>query len=66
MRALCLQCPDGATGLALCRGLCTCCYKRCQGRARRSETTWPDLERAGLALPAKPHGSGWRVWPRGC
>jgi hypothetical protein len=62
---LCLQCPEGAKRLALCRGLCMCCYKHCQARVRRGETTWSDLERAGLDLPAKPHGSGWQVWRRG-
>jgi hypothetical protein len=61
----CLQCPDGAKRLALCRGLCLCCYKRSLGRVRRGETTWPDLERAGLALPGKPRGSAWRAWRMG-
>ena len=61
MHPLCLQCPDGAKPFARTRGLCSGCYYRSRLAVRQKKTSWTDLERAGLALPAQQRGQAWRT-----
>jgi hypothetical protein len=57
--APCLSCRER---VAHCRGLCNRCYTRAGHAVRSGETTWAALVAAGLALPARPAGRGWRHW----
>jgi hypothetical protein len=60
MPELCLQCPAGRKTLAMRRGLCFRCYGRRLCEIKRGETSWAELEAAGLALPAQERGAAWR------
>jgi hypothetical protein len=61
----CLLCPVGAKKPARTRGLCRSCYNRCAKEIRQRQTTWAELERKGLALPAQRKGEVWRrEWAR--
>jgi hypothetical protein len=59
MQAVCLQCPEDDKRFAHMRGLCPRCYGRCLTAVRRKDTSWADLERAGLAYPPGPQGQAW-------
>jgi hypothetical protein len=55
----CLTCRER---LAHARGACGRCHSRHKKAVARGQTTWADLEAAGLVRPAAPAGSGWRNW----
>jgi hypothetical protein len=66
MAQFCLQCPENARRFARARGLCRPCYGRCLSEVRRRQTTWAELERKGLTLPAQRKGEAWRrAWVGG-
>jgi hypothetical protein len=53
----CLSCRERAAHL---RGVCDRCYTRHRIAVARGLTTWADLERQGLVLPAQQQGRAWR------
>ena len=52
--------PD-CDGVANARGLCVGCYAHARSMIEQSKTTWSELERHGLAVPAKPRGRRARL-----
>jgi hypothetical protein len=57
-----LYCLTCRARLARSRGNCPRCYTRHKKAVARGKTTWAALEAAGLVLPARPQGEGWRHW----
>jgi hypothetical protein len=54
----CLTCRQR---VAIRRGCCHICYGRHQKAVAAGKTTWAELVRRGLAVPAQPVGSAWRT-----
>ena len=52
----CLTCRSG---FGLRRGNCKPCYDRHARAVRLGKTTWAELERRGLAVPAEAPGRKW-------
>lgn len=44
---------EGCDRPSKCRGLCRCCYAKALSKVKNYETTWEELERAGLAGPSQ-------------
>jgi hypothetical protein len=53
----CLTCRQR---VAVCRGCCPTCYDRHRIAVAAGKTTWAELVRRGLAVPAHPVGHAWR------
>jgi hypothetical protein len=53
----CLTCRQR---VAIFRGCCPTCYDRHQKAVAAGKTTWAELVRRGLAVPAHPVGHAWR------
>jgi hypothetical protein len=53
----CLTCRQR---VAICRGCCQTCYDRHRIAVAAGKTTWAELVRRGLAVPAHPLGHAWR------
>ena len=53
----CLTCRQR---VAVWRGCCHACYRRHRVAVAAGKTTWAELVRRGLAVPAHPAGQAWR------
>ena len=50
-KRICACCKE-PKGKIVGRGLCSACYEAARRRIKKRQTTWPELERRKLALPA--------------
>jgi len=61
----CIRSCGRSSGAGGSRGMCHTCYEAARVVVKRGETTWAELEAAGLALPVKPKRWGKFTFAKG-